>query len=940
MNTPYPLQHSARLTRRVFLQATSGIVAVSILGVPGLRAQPAPDAPQTAGVATERIEGRAKVTGQKVYARDFNARDMAGWPAGQWYALYLHALTTDHAFLGIDLSSLPAAAQPTRVVMGDHLSDSQRAPKLRLQRDLHIDDLVVAAPGTAPRATAPTAQTGSFDKPPSIDYDLIVIPGNVPDYLGQAVALLMFDTLAAYRAARVFMQFRDAEFQSYASAETPSPGLGQPFSPQTTYVKYAEGGDHFSYASADPSTYMADVPQWQARIADTIAGNPQFIRQPIACDMRSMDPVFMEPEAGIVWHEAATQTLHIVLGTQSPDGDVGDILAMYEEDDAPFTLSNVVLTSCYPGGGFGGRDSSPFSLMLALAAAYSGDAPVRLEYDRFEQFRIGLKRHAAVITGQVVAAPDMTLQLVEAALTFDGGGLRNLSPYVAGLASLCVGGSYRCPMANIFGEAVHTENVSGGSQRGFGGTQAFFAIETALDEMAIGQGWDPVALRRANLLVQGDTTVVGGPVVQELRLAEMLDMAEAHPLWADRAQIKADYSARGLTYGTGLAMSLQAYGTSGDGVVAAVLLERDGSLTVQSDGVDMGNGSATTMGVVVGPILGSNARRVDMGCYTLFGQTGLTTSDPAGQRWANPDWTPKSVGSSSACLTALHQVHVMQQTAQGLFAGAILPAARDLWGMPALTAEETAWSNGLLVLAAGGMPPLSMQALADAIYARDLPRGALGHAYFQQFWAEADFPTAGGLAHLALDGLSFYLPDTATPVQVTRQNATGPGTESSRFSRTVWAPCINIIGLVADPASGAVQVENVVSILNAGKVHVPQLVSGQSQGGVAMAISYALLEDMPPGMAGPANGTWNLNIYHMARAQDVPMAPVYTPGGRAQELVILPESPGDNGAGRGIAEAVMCSIAPAISNALRDALGVRYSSLPITPQKIREGLGQ
>ena len=54
---------------------------------------------------------------------------------------------------------------------------------------------------------------------------------------------------------------------------------------------------------------------------------------------------------------------------------------------------------------------------------------------------------------------------------------------------------------------------------------------------------------------------------------------------------------------------------------------------------------------------------------------------------------------------------------------------------------------------------------------------------------------------------------------------------------------------------------------------------------------------------------------------------------------MLPESPQDGGAARGIAEAVMCSIAPAISNALRDAVGRRYTSLPITPAKVLEGLG-
>ena len=161
---------------------------------------------------------------------------------------------------------------------------------------------------------------------------------------------------------------------------------------------------------------------------------------------------------------------------------------------------------------------------------------------------------------------------------------------------------------------------------------------------------------------------------------------------------------------------------------------------------------------------------------------------------------------------------------------------------------------------------------------------------------------------------------------------------ASRESRYVWSPCVNLVGLTVDPQNGLVEVQNVLSVLNAGRIHVPQLVSGQSQGGVAMAMGWTLFEDMPPGMEGPANGTWNLNRYHVPRYNDVPLADRFELGGRSQELMIMPETPGDKKQGRGIAEAVMCSIAPAISNALKDATGKRFTSLPITPAKILEGL--
>jgi CO/xanthine dehydrogenase Mo-binding subunit len=521
---------------------------------------------------------------------------------------------------------------------------------------------------------------------------------------------------------------------------------------------------------------------------------------------------------------------------------------------------------------------------------------------------------------------------------FDGGGRKNLSPYCAALAALCSGGAYQLPMANVFAEARHSQNISGGSQRGFGGPQAYFAVETALDDLALSQGWDPVALRRANLVADDGTTVAGGPIAQELRLSEMLDMAEAHPLWRDRAAIKAEFAARGLTYGTGLALSLQAYGTSGDGMVAAVRIAPDGSFNVRSDAVDMGNGSATTLAVAIGEYLGANASTVDMADYTLFGQTGLTTTPQSDPSWGNPEWTPKGVGSSSACLTGLHQVHTVKESARALFEGSIMPAARLLWDQPDFPSAETEWVDGRLQGLDGTAPGLSHAELATAIYDHGLPSGTLGHAYFQSSWAEADFATPGGSLKLRLDGLSLYRPNVQAPERVIRQNTVGPGSASKRYSRYVWAPCLNVIGLTVDKTNGRVEVQNVLSILNAGRIHVPELVSGQSQGGIAMAIGYALMEDMPPGMVGPANGLWNLNRYHLPRMADVPLASVYAPGARAQELVILDETPGDGRAGRGIAEAVMCSVAPAISNALLDAVGRRYASLPITPQKILQGL--
>jgi CO/xanthine dehydrogenase Mo-binding subunit len=281
----------------------------------------------------------------------------------------------------------------------------------------------------------------------------------------------------------------------------------------------------------------------------------------------------------------------------------------------------------------------------------------------------------------------------------------------------------------------------------------------------------------------------------------------------------------------------------------------------------------------------------------------------------------------------------VQQTAIALMETSILPAARLIWARPGLKRDDVHWVDNALTMRSDTAPPIPRAVLAQKIHQEKLPVGVLGHAFFQAAWAEADYTVAGVDIRLKLDGLLLYRPNSDKPDFIERKNIKPPPPAAERYSRYVWAPCVNVVGLTVDKANGRVQVENVLSVLNAGRILVPELVSGQSQGGVAMAIGYTLLEDMPDGMTGPANGRWNLDRYHVPRWSDVPLLTTYQPGKRAQELIIMPETKEDGEAARGIAEAVMCSIAPAISNALRDAVGKRYSSLPITPAKILQGLG-
>jgi CO/xanthine dehydrogenase Mo-binding subunit len=256
-----------------------------------------------------------------------------------------------------------------------------------------------------------------------------------------------------------------------------------------------------------------------------------------------------------------------------------------------------------------------------------------------------------------------------------------------------------------------------------------------------------------------------------------------------------------------------------------------------------------------------------------------------------------------------------------------MPAARQLWQKPNLPVDEVSWSNGDLIVKSQTLPPISMTILAKEIYCNGGVNAASIHAYNRETWVEADYQVDGRAYRWQIDGLNIYKAGETQPITIKRKKISYPSAATQRYVRTAYAPCGNLIALTVDKKTGKTVVRGSVSILNAGKIITEELVSGQSQGGVAMAIGYTLLEDMPPGLEGPAKGDWNLNRYHVPLASDVALD--------NQTLVTL--DPVDNDlSAKGIAEAVMCSIAPAISNAIFAATNERFRDLPITAAKIKQ----
>lgn len=855
------------------------------------------------GRARYRIEGVPKVTGQKIYARDFRSRDMPGWPVQERMAMILRADRVDRSFSSIDLSMLPPPLQPQRVV---------------LQADLQADDI------TAPSAATPPAGWPA---------GLLATAGQRATYLGQPVAILLFKDFDSWRRAKRLLQF-NPQVVVYG-AGVPAPPMPAPYPPTTYLTRFADAaGEQFSQVKDGYSNPHAQPPtkvdeqarQWRERIA------AEFSRPGVRSfggeySTQVLDPMFMEPEAGLAWFDrSGTGTMNLVLGTQATNGDLGTTLGLFAATGCPFKVSTVVLNSCYPGGGFGGRDVSAFPPLLALAAAYA-DGPVRIAQDRYEQFQSGLKQLDSSVRQRLAVDAAGRFVALESRLELRAGGNNNYSQWVAELAGYCGAGGYDIRKAAVDAVARPTTGVVAGSMRGFGGPQASFALECLVDEVAQALRVDAISLRERNVLHQGQHTVTGAPLSQEMKLAEICRRARAHPLWRDRSREKARRRrGSGRLYGVGFALANQAYGTGTDGVMAEVQIAADGLLMVRSNCVDMGNGSATTLALCTAGFAGSNAASVGMGEAAYFVQPLGFDPGIQGPAWDNPRWTASFSMSSSACLTAFHQAHVAEQATRVLFETALLPAAARLWGMDAAALRgRTHWRDTRL--AAPGLAPLPLSALAAQVYESALPAAAMTHAVYQARWVSADYRVGSWEGTLPIDGLSTRPAGSSSWQRHDRTRTQPPPPGANLYGRSLYAPSGALAAVEIDPREGTVKVVEVQSFLDAGRVLQPDLLEGQSQGGVAMGIGYALLEDIPLLDDGGGNGRWNLDRYHVALASDVPL-------GRMR-LAVLPSR---ETTGKGIAEAVLCPIAPAIANAVAFATGHRFRSLPITAQEVREAL--
>jgi CO/xanthine dehydrogenase Mo-binding subunit len=191
-------------------------------------------------------------------------------------------------------------------------------------------------------------------------------------------------------------------------------------------------------------------------------------------------------------------------------------------------VSKVRVIVPYLGGGYGGKvypKIEPITVALSLKAR----RPVRVVLSREEVFYT-ITKHAAVIRMKTGVKKDGTLIARECEIQLDTGAYAEIGPRVAKKSGYTAAGPYRIPNLKIDSYSVYTNKPPAGAFRGFGVSQSAWAVESQMDIIAAALKIDPLEIRRRNGYHEGDKFVTG-ETLRSVGLKECVEAAAKSIGW-------------------------------------------------------------------------------------------------------------------------------------------------------------------------------------------------------------------------------------------------------------------------------------------------------------------------------------------------------------------------------------------------------------------------
>ncbi|HEX5435562.1 MAG TPA: xanthine dehydrogenase family protein molybdopterin-binding subunit [Gemmatimonadaceae bacterium] len=161
-------------------------------------------------------------------------------------------------------------------------------------------------------------------------------------------------------------------------------------------------------------------------------------------------------------------------------------------------------------------------------------------------------------------------------------------------------------------------------------------------------------------------------------------------------------------------------------------------------------------------------------------------------------------------------------------------------------------------------------------------------------------------------------------VMIMGRGSRGPNPDDSTLSTF----CAQFAEVEVDLETGVVRVVRIVSAHDSGRIINPALAESQIQGGIIQGLGYALFEErvMDEALGIPLNA--NMHDYKIPTMSDIPVIEVLFVGGA--------DTTANHTGAKGCAEPPIIPTAPAIANAVADAIGAEVNEIPLTPWRVAE----
>ncbi len=170
--------------------------------------------------------------------------------------------------------------------------------------------------------------------------------------------------------------------------------------------------------------------------------------------------------------------------------------------------------------------------------------------------------------------------------------------------------------------------------------------------------------------------------------------------------------------------------------------------------------------------------------------------------------------------------------------------------------------------------------------------------------------------------------ETIRPHTLQGRGARGPN-PADKTIRTFGAQCVE---LEVDTETGEITILRVVTAHDCGRIVNPTLVDSQVVGGITQGVGFALIEERVVDAKLGIVLNANLEEYHVPTIADVPVI--------EHARVGVPDSAANSTGVKGIGEPPLIPTAPAIANAVFDAIGIRFREGPLTRQRVVAALAE